>query len=72
MERTLEMRFYTAENEKVMLSVPSAKEDLTDQQVATAMDNILSEGIFTSKSGDLVKKADAKIVTKTTKDITLA
>jgi len=72
MEYTLNMVFLTAGAKKVTFSITDVKSTLTKAQVNTLMDNILKENIFTTSSGDLVKKDSAVIVAKTVTKIEMA
>ena len=72
MEYTLNMVFLTAGSKKVTFSVSDVKETLSDAEANTLMDAILAQNIFSTSSGDLVKKDSAKIVAKTVTEVTIA
>ncbi|WP_026887564.1 DUF2922 domain-containing protein [Clostridium beijerinckii] len=69
MEYTLNMVFLTAGAKKTTFSITDVKSTLAKAQVVELMDNILKENIFTTSSGDLVKKDSATIVAKTVTQI---
>ena len=61
MEYTLSMTFLTAAGLKTNLSISGVKPTLTKDEVNTLMDNIIAKNIFTTNSGDLVKKSGAQL-----------
>jgi len=59
------MIFENSGGNKVTLRGPKPKEDITAEQIKTAMENIISKNVFTSTNGgDLVSVAGARIVTR--------
>lgn len=58
----LEMTFKNSEGRSNKISVDNAKPDLTQEEVNTAMDGILSNNIFTSSGGELTDKIKAELV----------
>lgn len=69
MSHKLTMRFTTEEDGKYFsLSIDNIKKDengqpdITEEQVNSLMDLIIQKKIFVSKTGDLIGKKDAKIV----------
>ena len=72
MEYTLNMVFLTAGSKKTTFSITNVKDNITQAQVNTLMNNILTENIFTTSSGDLVSKDSASIVAKTVTKVTMA
>jgi len=72
MEYTLNMVFLTTGSKKVTFSVSDVKPTLTGAEVNTLMSAILTQNIFTTSSGDLLKKDSAKIVAKTVTEVTVA
>lgn len=71
MAKVLEMEFSTELGRTQTIRVYDAREDLTDAEVAAAMDNIVAKNIFTSTGGALTGKLSAQIVTTTTQDVSL-
>lgn len=61
MEYTLAMTFLTEYGEKSTLSISGVKATLTKDQVNTLMDTIITNNIFTTNSGTLVKKSGAQL-----------
>lgn len=72
MEYSLNMEFLTSGNKKVNFTVSGVKENLTDAEANTLMDAIIAQNIFTTTSGDLVKKSAAHIVAKQTQEVIIA
>jgi hypothetical protein len=72
MEYTLNMVFLTASSKKTTFSVTGVKNNLTPAEVNALMNNILTENIFTTSSGDLVSKSSASIVAKTVTEVTMS
>lgn len=67
--KTLVMTFLNEGGKKVSISVTKPKEALTDAEINTAMDTIISKGIFFSTGGNLISKDSAKIIDKNTTDV---
>ena len=53
MSKSLIMSFLTEEGKKASIRISNVKEDITDQEVKTAMETIIAKNIFTTKNGDL-------------------
>jgi hypothetical protein len=66
MAKTLQMVFRDAAGKECTLSLVDPKADLTLAQVNEAMTEIVSRNIFTSKNGDYVQIADARILSRDT------
>ena len=65
--KKLLMSFKTHDDRKVSLTVDNPREDITEAEIKTVMDLIVSKNVFSSNKADLVKALDAKIfVTDTT------
>ncbi len=71
MATKLEMSFKNAMDNKSTISVDNPKSDLTDEEVATVMQNILDKNIFNTNGGDLVSINGAKVVTTTAKELSV-
>lgn len=63
MAKTLVMTFINEQSQKVNISVDDPREDVTEAEIKTVMNDIVAKNIFTSKGGNLVKLDGAKIVT---------
>lgn len=61
MKKVLEMVFRTVGGKEVMLSLPDPKDNITSQQVAAAMETIITKNIFATSSGDLRDKVTARV-----------
>lgn len=59
--KTLELAFLTAENKTVRLALANPLEPVDPAKVQAAMDLIIQKNIFATPSGDLVKKAEARL-----------
>ena len=64
MSKSLVMNFLTEEGKKGSIKISNVKEDITDQEVKTAMDAIVAKNIFDTKNGDL-KVVDSAYVQDT-------
>ena len=67
--RTLIMTFKNMEGKKVNVRLNNLREDLTEGEVAAAMDTILSANIIINAGGDLISKEEAEIVVSNTTSI---
>mgnify|MGYP000854507571 CR=1 FL=1 len=61
-QRTLEMDFNTELGRTQRIRVYDANDALTGAEVAAAMDDIITQNIFTGSGGDLISKLDARII----------
>ncbi|MBC2578858.1 DUF2922 domain-containing protein [Clostridium sp. DJ247] len=71
MSKILVMNFLNEEGKKVAVRVNSVREDLSAVEVASAMDVIIANNIFTSTGGDLKYKDSAEIIDKTSTELTV-
>ncbi len=72
MDRTkLEMNFLDEGGRKFTLSVDDPRIDLTDEEVRTVMDEIVSSNIFFTQAGDLVAPDSARIITTTIEELSI-
>ncbi|WP_368490063.1 DUF2922 domain-containing protein [Clostridium sp. BJN0013] len=69
MSRALVMSFLTEEGKKTSIRVSNVKDNLTDQEVKTAMEIIIAKNIFTSKNGDLQAIDSAHILESSTTEL---
>ncbi|MBB6713120.1 DUF2922 domain-containing protein [Clostridium gasigenes] len=70
-ERVLNMKFNDEAEGKFTFAIKDVKAELKDEDIATAMNSIITKDIFLSKGGKLRTKAEAQIVTKETTDVAL-
>ena len=69
MAKKLEMTFKDASNKTMKITVDNVKNGITDAEVKTAMQIILSKDIFVTDAGSLVAIDDARIVDTTETDL---
>ncbi len=67
--KTLVMTFLNESGKKVSLNVTTPKDTLTEAEINTAMDTVISKNIFYSTGGNLISKDSAKIIDKTTTEM---
>ncbi|CEI73340.1 DUF2922 domain-containing protein [Romboutsia hominis] len=60
--KKLLMSFKTVSGKKVSISVDEPRENLTEQEIKTAMTTILSKNIFKPGGEDLASLVEAKVV----------
>ena len=62
LNRKLVMTFKTTDDKKISLTVDNPREDLTDEEVKTAMELIIEKNIFAPGGADLASLVSAKVV----------
>ena len=62
LNRKLVMTFKTTDDKKVSLTVDNQREDLTEEEVKTAMELIKEKNIFAPGGADLASLVSAKVV----------
>ena len=62
LNRKLVMTFKTTDDKKVSLTVDNPREDLTEEEVKTAMKLIKEKNIFAPGGADLASLVSAKVV----------
>ena len=67
--KRLELFFLNQDGKRSKISVNEPRADLTDTEVQTAMQNIITANIFNSSGGDLMQVSSARIVTTDITDI---
>jgi len=72
MEYSLSMSFLTEAGTNASLSISGVKSTITEAQVNSLMDTIISKNIFKTNAGAFVKKSDAKLTAKNVTDYTVA
>lgn len=66
MEKTkLEMEFLDELEKKFIIRIDSPRINLTEEEVSTAMGEIITQNVFLSGALDLVTANDARIITTT-------
>ncbi|SHH80974.1 Protein of unknown function [Caloranaerobacter azorensis DSM 13643] len=68
----LEMIFKNQLDKKTTISVDNPKDDLTEEEVSAAMNEIILKKIFSSSGRDLVAIAGARIVTTNVQELNIA
>ncbi|TYO92296.1 DUF2922 domain-containing protein [Desulfallas thermosapovorans] len=63
--QTLQMTFVTQAGTRTTISLDNPRDDLTEAEVVSAMDEIIAKNIFNTSGGDLVSKHSAQIVDRT-------
>ena len=61
MSKTLVMTFLNEEGKKTAIRINNVREDVTEAEVAAAMDVIIGKNIFASSGGDLKMKDSARL-----------
>ena len=69
MAQVLRMTFLSAAGGRVSITVDNPKDDLTEAQVQTAMNTIISKNILITSGGELTAIDSAAIIETTTTDI---
>ena len=64
MAKTLEMIFVNFVGDKVTLRLTEPREDITEVEVRTVMDQVVAKNVFDSSGGSLVGVAGARIVSR--------
>ncbi|WP_078595233.1 DUF2922 domain-containing protein [Evansella clarkii] len=65
MAKKLELLFLNQGGKSVTLSIDEPAEPVNEQAVEAAMDEIISNNVFTSREGAFVKKRGARLVERT-------
>ncbi|TCT18073.1 DUF2922 family protein [Melghiribacillus thermohalophilus] len=71
MSKRLELKFLNEENKTVTIALDQPVEPADPQLINQAMDEIISQNIFTTSGGDLVEKKGARIVERNVYEIML-
>ena len=61
-QKKLVMTFKTTDDKKVSLTVDNPREDLSEEEVKTAMELIIEKNIFAPGGADLASLVSAKVV----------
>ncbi len=62
LNRKLVMTFKTTDDKKISLTVDNPREDLSEEEVKTAMELIIEKNIFAPGGADLASLVSAKVV----------
>jgi hypothetical protein len=68
-DKNLVMTFMNREGSRASLTLPAVKDNITEIEVATAMDAVILNNIFSTTGGDLVTKHSAQIVERSVTDL---
>ena len=71
MEKSLQMVFQNQLGKNVTMNLAGVKDDLTDTQIKTLMQLIVSKNVFESSGGDLISVMSASIIARDVQDITV-
>ncbi len=69
--RTLELDFLTELSRTHKLRVQNAREDISNAEISSAMDEIITANIFSGSGGELTTKKGARMIVKETTDFSL-
>ena len=71
MSSVLEITFLNELNRMRNIRVPDVRGDVSDAEVAMAMNNIIAKNVFTSSGGDLTGKVRARVITTTRSEVNI-
>ncbi|HHV07315.1 MAG TPA: DUF2922 domain-containing protein [Firmicutes bacterium] len=71
MEKTLVMVFKNAEGRNASFSLAAPREDLTGQEVAQTMQELIDRNIFVTSGGELAEIGSARIVSREVTELEL-
>ena len=69
MAKTLQLNFETANGKKLMLTVDEPREDLTQVQVESAMQEVINAGIFGVDDSLIASAIGARVVERTVTEL---
>lgn len=69
MAKTLQLNFGTSGGKKMMLTVDEPREDLTAEEVSTAMQEVINAGVFQLEGHSLDAAISARIVERTVTEL---
>jgi len=70
--KKLSMKFVTTNDDITTLTINEVREDISDEEVNSLMDEIITQNVFYSTGGSLVKKKGAKIIDVTEAEVAIA
>ena len=65
----LEMEFKNVEGKKFSLTIDDPREDVTEEEIRTVMDDIVAKNIFSTTGGDVVSPVGARVITTTVEEL---
>ncbi|NLY77184.1 MAG: DUF2922 domain-containing protein [Tissierellia bacterium] len=65
----LEMEFLDSAGKKFKITIDEPRNDLTEQEVRDAMNEIVQKDVFYSSTGDLVALSGARYITTTVEEL---
>ncbi|MBB6454835.1 hypothetical protein HNQ94_003324 [Salirhabdus euzebyi] len=71
MSRRLELKFANTEGKIVTIALDEPVEPADALLINQAMDEIITQNVFTSAGGDIIEKKSARIVERNVSEITL-
>lgn len=71
LNKRLVMTFKTTDDKSVSLSIDDPREDITETEIKTAMELVVSKNIFAPGGADIAKAVSAKVVVTDTTDYDL-
>lgn len=69
--KKLIMTFKTDDDKRVSLSIDNPREDVTEEEIKTAMESVLAKGIFAPNGAEIVSVLEAKVVVTDTTEYDL-
>lgn len=69
--KRLVMSFKTNDDKKVSISIDNPRENLTEDEIKSAMDLVLAKGVFAPNGAEIVSTLGAKVVVTDTTDYDL-
>ena len=67
----LEMEFKDEIGKKFSITIDEPREDLTEAEVRTVMDDIVARNVFFTVAGDIVATTGARFITTTIEELTI-
>lgn len=64
-KKKLEMEFLNALSKKFIISIDAPRENLTSEEVKTAMKAIITGNVFIASTADLAEVVEARVITTT-------
>jgi hypothetical protein len=71
LSKKLELIFKNIMDRKTRISLDEPREDLTELEITSAMNNIITQNIFETTGGNLVSIAGARIITTQIQDFSI-
>jgi len=71
MDKTLQMVFQNQVGKNVSINIAQVKDDLTDEEVKSLMELIISKNIFETSGGDLITIMSASVVARDVEELSV-